>query len=259
MLPQDWSVYSPSAHAEHNYRRLHQANIVFYIMLGLMAICGIWNVIAVADMIRGGATDLSLVASIQQHISTRIINFLAIAALALFAFKEWKWGDRSFGMVFVLGLLLFLWLVPVMSAEVQPAEEQLRLDVTYTLCAPGGIEGSSVLDSSKCEIATMEEGSMWMSASNPLEGDFETVPPDTLRPNLASWNITARGHFTVYFMLPQESMEVCENTRFTTSVSGRDAIGTQCLEHEGTAFSVHPFTTNADANTWFTIFQETGE
>lgn len=259
MLPQNWSVYAPSSNADHTYRRLRQANLAFYAMLGLMAICGIWNVIAVASMIRGGVTDLAYVESVQGHISTRLINYLAIAALALFVFKEWKWGDRSFGMVFVLGLLLFLWLVPVMSAEIQPAEDQLRLEVTSTQCLPGGIEGGSILDSSRCQIVSMEDGSIWMTASNPLDGNPEMLPPDTLLPNLASWNITARGHFTVYFLMPQDSVEACENTRFTTSVSARDAMGHQCLERDGVAYSVHPFTTNSDANIWFTIYQEVEE
>lgn len=259
MLPQDWSVYAPSARAEHNYRRLRQANMVFYAILGLMAILCVWNVIEVASMIRGGATDLALVDSIQGHLSTRLINTLALVALAIFAFKEWKWGDRNFGMVFVLGLLLFLWLVPVMSAEIQPTEEQMRLEVTHSQCAPGGIEGGQILDSSQCELVPMGEGDIWMSASNPMDGDTEMLPPDALQPNLARWNITARGHFTVYFMLPQESGEACENFRFTTSVSARDAIGHDCLQRDGTVYSVHPFTTNSEANIWFTIYQEVQE
>lgn len=259
MLPRDLSVYGPSARAEHNYRRLRQANIAFYAILGLMAILGVWNVIAVAEMIRGGVTDLAFVDSIQNHPSARLINYLAIAAVVIFAFKEWKWGDRSFGMVFVLGLLLFLWLVPVMSAEVQPTEEQIRLDVTYTLCAPGGIEGGQVLDSDKCELVTMNDDIIWMSASNPTDGDSELLPPDNVRPNLASWNITARGNFSVYFMLPQDSVEACESTLFTTSVLPADAIGHYCLEHNGNAYSVHPFTTNSEANRWFTIYQEVEE
>lgn len=259
MQPQDWSVYSPSARAEHNYRRLRQANYLFYGMLVLMAICGIWNVITVAGMIRGGATDLALVESIQEHISARIISFLAIASLVVFAFKEWKWGDRSFGMVFVLGVWLFLWLVPVMSAEIQPAEEQVRLEVTYTHCLPGGIEGGEILDSSRCEIASMGEGDIFMTASDPRNGEPEILAPDRLQPNLATWNITARGHFTVYYLLPQESVEICENTAFTSSASARKAMGHYCLERDGQAYSVHPFTTNSLANAWFTIYQEVEE
>lgn len=256
MLPRDYSVYAPSPQAEHNYRQLRQANYVFYGILVLMAIVGVWNVLTVTSMIRGGVTDLADNGSIQTHISTQLINFLAIAAIAVFAFKEWRWGDRHFGMVFILGILLFLWLVPVMSAEIQPAEEDMRLEVTYTLCAPGGIEGGQVLDSSKCEIASMQDGDIWMSASNPMNGDADLLPPDSLQPNLARWNITARGHFTVYFLLPQDSLAACEDFRFTTSVSARDAIGHECFERDGMAYSVHPFTTNSEANIWFTIYQE---
>lgn len=259
MQPQDWSVYAPSSNAERTYRYLRRANYVFYALLAFIALCGIWNVIAVSGMIRGGAVDLADVKSIQDHISARLVNILTIAALAVFAFKEWKWGDRNFSMVFVLGLMLFLWLVPVMSAEVQPAEENLRMEITYRHCAPGAIEGDSVRDGSECDVVTLEEGDIWMSPSNPQDGDFEMLPPDSVQASRTGWNVTARGHFTVYFMMPQDSLETCENLRLTTSLSSRDAQGHYCVEHEGTAYSVHPVTTLADANVWFTIYEEVDE
>lgn len=256
MLPRDMSVYAPSARAEQNYRRLHRANLAFYAILAVMAILGVWNVISVASMIRGGAVDLADVSSITEHPSARLINILAIVALIVVIVKEWKWGDRNFAIVGFLGILLFLWLVPVMSAEIQPAEDQVRLDITYTQCAPGGIEGSSDLDTSLCEIADMNSVTMFMAASNPLEGEVELLPPDAVQPNTAQWNVTARGHFTVYFLVEQDSIEACEAARFTTSASSRDEVAHHCLEQGGVAYSAHPYTTDVDANSWFTIYQE---
>lgn len=252
----DSSVHQTSPSAEQSFRRLRQANILVLGLLGVLVVLGIWNVLTMASIVRGGVPDLADVSSIRGHISSRLITWISLITLAIFVFKEWKWGERGIGMTLFLAPLLFLWLVPVMSAEVEPTEEPMELGFTFSLCESGGIEGGRLLDASKCDVVPLQEGDIFMSASNPMEGDPQPQSPDTLRPQLAEWSIIGRGKFIVYFMVPQDSMEICESSRFTTSLRADQQIGHYCLEHGGEVWSVHPLLTSAVDVQWMGVYQE---
>lgn len=255
MQPNDLWIYAPSASAEHSYRRLRQANIAFYVLLGIMAIIAIWSVLTVIAMIRGGASDLADIQSIQEHISTRLMNATAIAALALFAFKEWKWGDRSFGMVFILAPFVFLWLVPVMSAEVQPAEEPMQLAFTLNHCEPGAISGTVLVDSSLCLLVNPDTVDVYMTTSDPIDGNPEWLAPDGRNSFGAEWNVDARGKFRVYFLMEQPHIDQC-HARLVTSVPQRERYGHHCLEQDGKVWLVQAFESSNVENRRLNIYQE---
>lgn len=257
LTTRNMTFHEPSASAERTFRRLRQANIVVYVLIGLIVLCAIWNVITVADMIRGVSTpDLADVGSIRTHISARLVTILSIVTLAVFAFKEWKWGERSFTMFFLLTPLLFLFLVPVMASEVEPTEEAMGLEFSINLCRPGGIEGGELMDRSLCDIAPLEEGQVFLATSNPMDGDTEWIAPEGLTDRQARWNVVGRGEFVVYYLFAQNSMEQCETARTTTSVSPHERRGYQCLEQDGQAWLVQPFVTSALKTGWLVLYQE---
>lgn len=250
-------LLNESSSAQQTYRKLHIANRICQVLLVVLVLLGFWNVIAVASLIRGvNAPDLADVGSILTHLSTRLIWIVSAIALAFYLFKEWKWGERGFPMVFFLAGLLFLVLVPTMSAEIEPAEEPVTLDLTYSICAPGGLEGSMLLDASKCEISRPAEGEVFLGNANPLEGDADLIAPSRVESGYTRWNLEARGRFTVYFMVKQPSVEHCETARVVTSVNPDKQRGHECFEHDGTAWLVMPFETSAVDSGYLTIYQE---
>lgn len=252
----DQTVHHRSATAEHTFRRLHQANIVVFVLLGLLLLLGIWNVWTLTSIIRSDARDLADVGSIHSHISAQLITWVSIVTLAVFVFKEWRWGERSLGGVFVLAGLLFLWLVPVMSAEVEPTEESMQVAFTLNHCEPGAIEGSTLVDSSLCLLVSPDNMTMFMTASDPLDGDPEWLAPDEVTQFGAGWNVEARGRFRVYFLLEQDSIEQCRESRLVTSVPPRERYGHQCLEQDGQVWLVQAYETSHVETKRLIIYQE---
>lgn len=253
---QNESLHRPSERAERDFRRQKLFNNIILGLMIFMAIMGVWNVITIASIIRDGAVDLADTAAILSHISSRIIFAAGAVTLVLIIIKEWKWGDPGFATAFVLAPLLFLVLVPVMSAELQPNEESMHLEATFTQCEPGGIEALEAQDNSLCEIVGSDSGRIFMSGSNPADGSPELLEPDVMQPDRAGWDVEARGEFKVYFMLQQESMDACESSQFTTSASREATTNHNCVEIDGTAYSSHSFVTSNLAGKWFSVYQE---
>lgn len=240
------SIYKPSETAIQSYRNLNQANRIFYALLGVLVLLGIWNVFYVASLIRSGVTDLAAIGEVGTHISTRLITLVAIVALALFIYKEWKWGDRGFVMAYPLAALLFLWLVPVMSAEIQPAEESMVVMFTLNECETGAIVDRALADSSLCELVAPDSYNVQMATSNPFDSDAQILAPSNEDSFGHGWPVEARGRFQVYFMVEQPSMEACQNTEFVTNQMGVSLDGDDCLEHEGAVWKVYPFVTSTE-------------
>ena len=246
-----------STSAERTYRKLHIANRICQGLLVVLVLLCIWNVIALVSIVRGlEAPDLADVGSILTHPSSRLIWIVSAITLAFYAFKEWKWGDRGFVMVFFLTVLLFLVLVPTMSAELEPANEVVTLDLTYSICEPGGLEGATVIDASKCEISRPDEGEVFLSDSNPMDGDSGWIAPNRFESGYTRWNLETRGRFTVYFVVKQPSMEHCETAQIATSANPEYGRDHGCVERDGSAWLVMPFETSVAESGYLTIYQE---
>lgn len=252
----EYSFHEPSASAKHTFRRLRQANTIVFVLLGLLVVLGIWNVLTLAELIRADARDLAEIGSIRSHISSQLITWVSAITLIVFVLKEWKWGERTFGGVFLLTGLLFLWLVPVMSAEVEPELETMQLRVMINHCQPGGIEGSMVVDSSLCTLAPPESVEMFMTTSDPLDGDPEWLEPDNISDFGPEWIVEVRGKFRVYFLIEQQSMEQCTDSRMTTSVPSAEQHGHHCLEQDDQVWMVQAYETSAVEAGRLTVYQE---
>lgn len=253
----DYAFLKPSTKAAHNFKRLQQANMLVYALLGVLVILGIWNVLAVASLIRtDAATDLADIGSISSHISSRLIMWVALITLAVFVFKEWKWGERSFSAIYFLAPLFFLAMVPVMSAEVQPNEETMVVKFTLNHCEPGAIEGGEVVNSDLCTILDPEDTTVYLSASNPTDDDVEWRAPNSGDSFGNGWQVDARGRIRVYIMFAQDSLDQCESITMTTSVMPRERLGYQCIERDGKAWLVQPYETSSVEGGRLIVYQE---
>lgn len=253
MMPKDYSAFSPSERAQRNYEKLDRANKICYALLAVIGVLGIWNIIEVTALIRAGARDLADISSIMDHISSRLIVGLAVVALAVFLFKEWKWGDRGFGGVYFLAGLLFLGLVPTMSAEIQPAEEDVLVSLTLNQCEAGAIEGSSVLDSSLCLLQEPGSYNVVLAEANPMENDAKRLEPISQDSVGVNWTIVARGTVRVYAMVEQPSLESCEASKVVNNTA---EYGHFCMEDGGTAWLVQPFEASAATGNRLVLHQE---
>lgn len=253
MMPKDYTAFSPSERARHNYAQLDRFNKVCYALLAVMVVLGIWNVIEVVALIRSGEKDMADVVSIMDHISTRLILGVGLVALLVFIFKEWKYGDRGFAGVYFLAALLFLGLVPTMSAEIQPSEEDLRVAFTYNLCEAGGIEGAQVIDSSLCQLQDPDSFNVILAAADPRASDVEKMESTGSDSSGVSWSVTTRGTVRVYAMVEQESLEICQSSKV---VNNTGEYGHFCVENEGTAWLVQPFEISAVSGNRLVVHQE---
>ena len=253
----DYHFLKPSEKAIHNFRRLQQANTVVYALLAVLVLLSIWNVITVASVIRSSSTtDLVDVGSIRSHISSQLITWVALIALAVFIFKEWKWGERSFSMIYYLAPLFFLAMVPVMSAEIEPAEESMSVKFTLNYCEPGAIEGGEVVDSTLCALVDPADTTVLMTSADPMDSDEEWRTPDSGDSFGNAWQVEARGKFRVYFLLQQGSMDTCTSANVATSVIEQERQGHTCLEREGRAWLVQPFETSTIEGGRLIVYQE---
>ena len=252
----DYSFLQPSEKAVQNYRSLKQANIVVYALLGVLVVLGIWNVLTLASIIRADtAIDLADTGSISSHISSRLILWISLLTLGIYIFKEWKWGERTFAAVYFLAGLFFLAMVPVMSAEMEPAEENMVVRFTLNYCTPGAIEGGEMLDSSLCTLVDPADYTVFMASENPVSEDPEWLTPNAGDSFGHGWQVEARGKFRVYFLLEQPSAEQCDSA-LTTSVASPERHGHHCLERDGKTWLVQAYETSANEGGRLTVYQE---
>lgn len=249
-------LYRQSAAAVHTYKRLHQLTLLSYFLLAAIAILGMWSVLKATGTLGTTVPDLADVGSIRDHISAQLVTWLAAITLALYIFKEWRYGDRGFVMVYFLTGLLALWLLPVVASEFEPSPVQLEMEFTLNTCQPGGIEGDTVADRSLCSITRPSELNVLMSDADPARSDALVRTPDVNLDNLSRWNVEGQGQFRVYFLLEQESMGACEGSRFVTDRQSAEGLATACIERDGTVWSMHPFVTSENQTGRLVVYQE---
>lgn len=248
-------THRESPTAESNFRRLRQFNIAVAILIIAMVVLAIWNALVLAGLFRQEVPDLADIAMVREHISTRLIYLAGGLALVLFVIKEWRYGERSLGMLYVLMPILALVLVPTMMDELQPNPRDKTVEFTLTRCAAGAIEDSRVTDPDSCEIAAISDGEVFLADSNPIDGNFELVEPHGMTSGGGRWTVTGVGSYKVYFLVKQESMDSCTDSTFTNNVGQDTRLESSCIEHEGAAYSVHPLITSYMTNGWLVTYQ----
>lgn len=249
-------LYRQSSGAVRSYKRLRQFNLISYVLLATIAVLGLWSIIIVTGASGNTVPDLADVASIRDHIIARLVTILAVVTVAIVIFKEWRYGDRGFGMVYFLTALLAMWLLPVMAAELEPPPVQLEAEFTLNICQPGGIEGGMVIDRSQCSIAPPAGLNVMMSDADPARADAVVREPNVNLDNLSRWNLEGRGQFRVYFLLEQESIAACEGLQFASDRQMAVNVTTNCIERDGAVWSVHPFVTSVNQTGRLVVYQE---
>ena len=254
MRNQETHTESPTA--KSNFRRLRLFDIAVGALLVLMAILAIWNILVLAGMFRSVVPDLADIAIIRDHISTRLLYFVAGLTFILFLFKEWQYGERSLGTLYVILPMLALALVPTVTDELQPNAREKTVDFTLTRCAAGSIEDGRVMDPDNCEIAAISEGEVFLADADPAGGDFELIQPAGMTSGGGRWTVTGVGNYKVYFLVRQDSMESCASSSFTNNVGPDTRLESSCIEREGAVYSVHPLITSYMGNGWLVTYQE---
>ena len=249
-------LYRQSTTSVHNYKRLHQFSLLSYVLLALIAGLGMWSILKVTGAFGTTVPDLADVGSIRDHFSAQLVTWLAVITLALYIFKEWRYGERGFVMVYFLAGLLALWLLPVVASEFEPPLVQLEMEFTLNICQPGGIEGDTVVDRSLCSIANPGDLNVMMGNAEPGRSSAVIRVPDVNLDNLSRWNVEGRGQFRVYFLLEQDSLAACEGSRFVTDRQSADGFTTECIERDGQVWSMHPFVTSENQTGRLVVYQE---
>lgn len=248
-------MHRKSPSAEYSYRRLRQMDIAVLVLLAAMAILAFWNVSTLISMFSSDVPDLAELGVITEHPSTRLMYPVGLLALALFLFKEWQYGERTLGMWYMLLPMLALVLVPTASAELQPSVRDKVVEFTLTRCPAGAMEGDTLLDPEACSITAIHESEVFLADSDPLDGDFELLSPQSDSNGGAKWTVAGTGKYKIYFLVEQDSPEVCASSRFSSNVDAEDRLANTCLVHDGYSYSVHPFVTDYMSNGWLVVYQ----
>lgn len=250
------STHMAAPSAEHNYRRLRQLDILSLILLGVMAALAIWNLLALGSMFSSEIPDLADIGVISEHPSSRIMTAVALFAFAVVIFKEWKYGERTLGVMYLLVPMLFLGLIPTVSAELQPNPRDKMIEFTLVRCAPGGIVNGELANNEACEVADVAIEDIYLSDANPAGGDFELHPAIDSNQGSGRWKVTGVGNYRVYFMVKQESLEACNGSTFAARPQDTDIQQHHCIEHDGAAWSVHSMVTSYMGEGWLSVYQQ---
>lgn len=241
--PNPSRIYQTSPAAIRDHKRNSQISLVTYTLLAVIGVLGLWTILKITGVFGETVPDLADIASIRDHIVTRLVTALTVATVVIYLFKEWRYGDFSFSMVYFLVPVLALWLFPVVAAELEPDVAQFDVEFQLTRCEPGSFEGNQI-NGDNCTIVPPDEITVLMSNANPTREDAIIREPGSLFNDYARWNVEGRGEFFVYFMLQQDSMAECQGSLMA---SGRDTSAPyswDCIEYEGNVWSVHKFQTS---------------
>lgn len=234
-------MWKPSPTAEKNFGKLNLLNKVSLGLLGLMAVLAMWNVLVAADSLRDRGRELAdMEISPANHISGQLILGLALVTLAIYLFKELKFGEFTVGSFVFLGGLAFLALVPVVGEEVQmPLKDQI-LSITYSECEQGVIVDGRPTDRERCVPGMLGEEDFLLADRDPTADDVTFSGPRDSTDGRWRWNVEARTVYMVHFLVKQPSMDVCEQRNTSVTVDGNYREGGSCMEHEGSAWLVLP-------------------
>lgn len=245
----DDKLLSKSEKAEKHFRQLQLWDRICLILLGLMTIGAIWNIYMLWSLLDGTPPDLQDLINFREGAPARALLILAGAAILAFIYKEWRYGERSLGMMYFVVPWLFLVLVPVMMDELigETADQVPSLSVSS--CQPGSLASGAPGGGDACEFLQGDQLELRLTIANPAERDVTLREPISIRDHRTNWSIAGRGDYTIYFLLEQESLQVCEQSlaegTFLASSPARGEVGTSfCHEQDGSAWVVAPLSTN---------------
>lgn len=249
------NIYQTSPVAIHHHKRYKQFSLVTYALLAVIGVLGVWTILKIAGAFGSSIPDLADVASISDHVVTRLVTILAVISLVIFLFKEWRFGEFNFNMIYFLVPLLALWLFPVVAAELESDVARFDVEFQLTRCETGAF-GDGQVNSDLCKIVPAEDVTVLMSNANPTRDDAIIREPQSATSEYQRWYVESRGEFYVYFLLQHESMEECEGSQMAMGRDTSAPYAFECMEYDGSAWSVHKFQTSENQTGRLVVFQE---
>lgn len=253
----DYSIFLPSPNAERSFRTLRRLDFLVYTLLGVLIVLCVWNIASLVQLRTIDIQDLADVASITDDLSTRLIWILTPVTLGVILLRQWLSGDRSFGIIFPLGALLTVILVPAMMTEIQPALQDQTLRVVMMECPPKAIVNDRLSSIGRCNPRAVEEGDVMLAISDPRDDAFDTLDEVNRAQNTITYGMSGRGTYTVYFMFRFDDTEACERSTILSRGGSYSSANHACIEHEGAAWQVLPHTTAGNMPSGIHLIQVT--
>lgn len=244
----DLTIFQASPNARRSFQLLRRLDFVVNLLLGtLFGLC-IWNVIVLIRIRATTNQDFVDILNITDHPSTWLIWLASAVTVAVIGFREYRYGERSAGLLYPATAILFVLLVPAMMTELQPVLEQQVLRVVRSECPPKNVVNGEVRIPRLCEPVPIDEGEIQLALANPLEREVTLAPLQRQAQNTAIWTVEGRGTYTVYFMIRQPDMATCEHAVLFNQYVGFDASRKNaCIDWNDAVWLVIPHTTSANS------------
>ena len=240
----DYSLFSPSPGAPRVYARVRQLDIAIRCLFAALLLASIWNISQLVQMRLVQNQDFASIRDIADDPSTRVIWILVPVTLVAIGWRERISGDLGLGLIYPLGALLAIVLIPAAMTEIQPKLIEHPLHLTVMQCPARQVVNGELRSVAGCDPLQITDGDVLLATANPLDGAYDTLTPTGGGQNTIAFTVQGRGTYTLYFMFRSDSMEACARELvFPKSGSLADAPHT-CVERDGTAYLVMPYTTS---------------
>lgn len=247
----DLSIFVPSPNASGSFRRLRQLDIVVNVLLGVLAVLVAFNVMALVRLRAINSQDFAEIRGITDDLSTRLIWVVSVLTVAVIAWREIHYGERTAGLMYPIVGILFVLLVPAMMTEIEPPLESHLLRVIRTECAPENMGADNkVARPGQCDPVPVKEGDILLASADPRDGDVHLIPLENASQNVAAFSFEGRGRYFVYFMIQYPDVEACENAVLFHHHYGMiPGHRNSCMQWNDAAWMVIPHETSANSIT----------
>lgn len=232
--------------SDRHFRRQRIGDAISLVLLGLMLVVAIWNVVQFIVLRNGPTADLADILNLRETLAGRVMTILSWVTLGIFIFKEWRWGERTLGLILAfLAGWLFLTLVPVMTDEILGPSQDQVMSISVRHCQPGAIAENGDVDRERCEWATLAESDARLALANPVERNTSLIAPSGVKDHQLRWSQTGRWEYMVYFLVRSDSVEQCQqqiaSTSFVAVSPTRGVAGAPtCIEQDNSAWIMIP-------------------
>lgn len=240
----DYSVFMPSPNAQRAYAKLRHLDLLINGMIALLAIIAVWNITKLVQLRMISNQDFASISDISDNLSSKLIWVLVPIVLALIGYREWLSGEHSMGLIYPLGALLAIVLMPTAMAEMQPALVDHTLRIVMLECPAKEVVSGELKSVAACDPFEIGDGAVLMATSNPLDGAFETLDATGGGQNTITFTMSGRGTYTLYFMFRTDNMAACQHELIFPKAGSLDEAPHDCLDVNGTTYLVMPYVTS---------------
>ena len=240
----DYSIFLPSPNAKRAFARLRVLDFAINGLIALMIPVAIWNIWKLVQLRAIQHQDFAAITDLRHDLSTRLIWGLAAITLVLVLTREWMSGDHTMGVIYPLGALLFLAILPTAMAEMQPRLIDHTMQIVMRECPPKTVVNGTLTSVVGCKPLAVDDGDILLATSNPVDGQFATIDAVGGGQNTMTFHVAGRGTYTVYFMFQQDSMASCQQELIFPNWGSLADASRTCMEYAGATWLVMPHTTS---------------